>query len=232
MEITLFHREFVGIQSSLIAQGSLMLARFICGKPRKSIGRYENVAVRIALAIDKHFAEKLDAISEIVVRKYAPTYYGRASTICREWYLSGRRFVYNPEIPHTPVSGNSLAPSSSWSSKRSSWISPSPSAGSMSCASSDAGDESPLTPITPVHAHIVDPFSMTAMTPSKENIAPGHNAVYAAAAAHVTAKDHAAAVAYKGAHQSVYGARPPLHSLPTVGDLSIPNGRNMRRLSN
>ena len=35
MEITLFHREFVGIQSSLIAQGALMLARFICGKPRK-----------------------------------------------------------------------------------------------------------------------------------------------------------------------------------------------------
>lgn len=35
MEITLFHREFVGIQSSLIAQGALMLARFICGKPRR-----------------------------------------------------------------------------------------------------------------------------------------------------------------------------------------------------
>jgi len=244
MEITLFHREFVGIQSSLIAQGALMLARFICGRPRKvslrnrcnqvstddqSIGRYENVAVRIALAIDKHFAEKLDAVSEIVVRKYAPVYYGRSSTICKEWYLSGRRFVYNPEVPHTPVSANGLAPSASWSSKRSSWVSPSPSAGSMSCASSDAGDESPLTPITPVHAHIVDPFSMTS---SKENIAPGHSAVYGVTPAHVSAKDHAAAVAYKGAHQTVYGARPPLHALPNVGDLSIPNGRNLRRLSN
>lgn len=35
MEITLFHREFVSIQSSLIAAGALMLARFMCGKPRK-----------------------------------------------------------------------------------------------------------------------------------------------------------------------------------------------------
>jgi len=35
MEITLFHREFVDIKSSLIAQGALMLARFICGKPRR-----------------------------------------------------------------------------------------------------------------------------------------------------------------------------------------------------
>jgi hypothetical protein len=35
MEITLFHREFVGIQSSLIAAGALMLARHISGKPRK-----------------------------------------------------------------------------------------------------------------------------------------------------------------------------------------------------
>lgn len=35
MEITLFHREFVGIQSSFIANGALMLARFICNKPRR-----------------------------------------------------------------------------------------------------------------------------------------------------------------------------------------------------
>lgn len=35
MEITLFHREFVGIQSSFIAGGALMLARFICAKPRR-----------------------------------------------------------------------------------------------------------------------------------------------------------------------------------------------------
>lgn len=35
MEITLFHREFVGIQSHHIAVGAMMLARFICGKGRR-----------------------------------------------------------------------------------------------------------------------------------------------------------------------------------------------------
>jgi hypothetical protein len=233
MEITLFHREFVGIQASLIAQGALMLARFICGRPRKPMGRYENVAVRVAQAIDKHFGEKLDAVSEIVIRKYAPTYYARSSTTVREWYLSGRRFVYQPEPPHTPVSVTGLAPSSSWSSKRASWISPTPSVGSMSCASSDAGDDSPLTPITPVHAHVVDPFSMA----SKENIAPQHAAHHAHAVVYAknAASHHNGIVPMKATNvnvqQHVY-VRPALHALPAVGDLSIPNARNMRRLSN
>jgi len=194
----------------------------------QAVGRYENVAVRIALAIDKHFAEKLDAVSEIVIRKYAPTYYGRASTVVREWYLSGRRFHYNPEVPHTPVTASGgLAPSNSWSSKRNSWISPSPSAGSMSCASSDAGDESPLTPITPIHGHHVDPFT-TMVSASKENIAP----VYAATGAVAMQVKDSNVLSGVKQQQTVYAARPPLHALPTVGDLSIPNGRNMRRLSN
>lgn len=34
MEITLFHREFVGVQSAKIAAGALMLAQYICRKPR------------------------------------------------------------------------------------------------------------------------------------------------------------------------------------------------------
>jgi hypothetical protein len=38
MEITLFHREFVGIRSSYIAHGALTLARYICGKQRKVSG--------------------------------------------------------------------------------------------------------------------------------------------------------------------------------------------------
>lgn len=210
------------------------------------MGRYENVAVRIALAIDKHFADKMESISEIVIRKYAPTYYSRASIVAREWYLSGRRFVYNPETPVTPVSINGLAPSGSWSSnKRNSWISPSPSAGSMSCASSDAGDEAPLTPITPIHAHVADPFASTA---SKENIAPMHAHAHQQLPLHqvnngvVYAKDQNVNVNAMMKQQVVNGAsvygqvqqqqRPVLHAIPTVGDLTIPNMRNMRRLSN
>lgn len=34
MEVTLFHREFVGVKPSVLAAGSLMIARFICGLPR------------------------------------------------------------------------------------------------------------------------------------------------------------------------------------------------------
>ncbi len=34
MEITLFHREFVGVKASIVTAGSLMLARYICGLPR------------------------------------------------------------------------------------------------------------------------------------------------------------------------------------------------------
>ncbi|WVW80637.1 hypothetical protein I302_102623 [Kwoniella bestiolae CBS 10118] len=237
MEITLFHREFVGIQSSLVASGALMLARFICGKARKPVARHENVAVRIALAIDKHFAEKLEQVSEIVIRKYAPTYYGRCSTICREWYLSGRRFVYNPETPATPVSTNlptpGLAPSGSggWPSKRGSWATGSP-GGSISCASSEAGDDAPLTPITPVHSHNIDPFSVA----SKENIAPG---VYGSNPSASLSKDSVSSVSVQVTSAKplpqpplyAHAQRPALHALPPVGDLSLPN-RSMRRLSN
>jgi len=226
MEITLFHREFVGIQSSLIASGTLMLARFMCGKPRRPVARFENVAVRIALAIDTHFAEKLESVSEIVIRKYAPTYYGRASTICREWYLSGRRFVYDPETPATPVSAGiptpGLGPSGSWPNKRGSWMSASPSGGSLSSSSSDAGDESPLTPITPVHSQ-VDPFSLA----SKENIAPGMFASVGAKEVGYNGKPNAAMV---GLPNAFAHARPVLHALPSVGELALPN-RTMRRLS-
>ncbi|CAD6567982.1 MAG: hypothetical protein TREMPRED_004193, partial [Tremellales sp. Tagirdzhanova-0007] len=229
MEVTLFHREFVGIQSSMIAAGALMLARFMCGKPRKPVARAENVAVRIALAIDKQFAEKLENVSEIVIRKYAPTYYGQASTMCREWYLHGRRFVYNPEAPATPISAGiqtpGLAPSGSWPHKRGSWISGSPSTGSISCSSSDAGDESPLTPITPVHSHVVDPFSLA----SKENIAPG---IFAAVGAKdVIGLNGKTTAAMVGLPNAFAQPRPVLQNLPAVGELALPH-RGMRRLSN
>ena len=146
MELTLFHRDFVGIQSAYIAAGALMLAQHILRRPREVASKYEMTASRIATAIDRQLGDRLEDVSEIVVRKYAPTYYSRASTVVREWYLNGRRFTYTPASPITPSSSStapSLAPSGSWT-KRGSWISASPSAGSISCSSSEAGDE-PLT---------------------------------------------------------------------------------------
>jgi hypothetical protein len=180
------------------------------------------------MAIDKHFTEKLDSVSEIVIRKYAPTYYQRASTLVREWYLSGRRFIYNPDLPTTPVSAGlptpGLQPSGSWSSKRGSWMSESPSTGSLSCASSDAGDEPPLTPITPVHTYVVDPFSVH----SKENIAPSSSNGSISSVVGVPVQKIGGGGG--GVFQQVL--RPVLHALPGgVGELSLPT-RTMRRLSN
>ena len=215
--------------------------------------------MRVAMAIDKHFGEKLETISEIVIRKYAPTYYSRASTVVREWYLSGRRFQYT-EVESTPlpssISTPGLAPSTSWPNKRGSWMSTSPSAGSLSCASSDAGDETaPITPITPVHNHVADPFSAA----SKENMPPriasssssgsvgsvgsSSGAPYAL----VPIKDNSNVMATdvgfdprlsglppktqaQGGLTSLNHLRPVLHALSADSDQTLPN-RNMRRAS-
>jgi hypothetical protein len=182
------------------------------------------------MAIDRHFVEKLDGISEIVIRKYAPSYYNRASTVVREWYLSGRRFVHTPDAPITPVSAGlptpGLSASGSWSAKRGSWMSGSPSTGSLSCASSDAGDESPLTPITPVHTHVADPF--TTAVHSKENIAPSNSN---SSIGSVVGKAQGGGGGGGNMFQQVI--RPVLHALPGVGvgELTLPT-RSMRRLSN
>lgn len=157
-------------------------------------------------------------MSDIVVRKYAPAYYSRASTVTREWYLSGHRFVYlAPASPTTPVSGGlptlGLIPSG-WPRNRLTYNS-SPGYGSSS--SSECGDE-PLTPITPVHSHIADPFSAVA----KENIAPVHLAQLKQTSG-------------KGVGQSAAAShghiRPALHVINPMVDHAVP-GRNMRRLSN
>jgi hypothetical protein len=262
MEITLFHREFVGIQSSFIAEGALMLARFICNKPRRvsdhftpsrsqlifqAVSKYDNIeahniTVRIAFAIDKHFAEKLEGVSEIVIRKYAPTYYGRASTIVREWYLSGRRFVYQPE-PSTPVSAAlitpGLQPSGSWPGQRSSWMSTSPSNGSISCASSEAGDDAPVTPITPLTNHDSSyPFAVATSSGSiaKENMPPqmyGGVASMSNSSTDLHAVGKAAAISNGQINIAAYqAARGPLHPIRQSSDgLALP-GRTHRRLSN
>jgi hypothetical protein len=216
MEITLFHREFVGIQSAYIAAGAMMLAQHILKRPRDVASKYEMTAVRIATAIDRQLGDRLEDVSEIVVRKYAPTYYSRASTVVREWYLQGSRFTYCPASPITPSSSSTapgLAPSGSW--KRGSWMSASPSAGSISCSSSEAGDE-PLTPVTPVGEY---PFHVASA--SKENIP-----LYASSSSSDLSVHAAPAPKHKVAVP--YYDRPALNPIPQ--QLSIPN-RTIRRSS-
>nr|ODN96746.1 cyclin [Cryptococcus depauperatus CBS 7855] len=220
MEVTLFYRDFIGIQSSIIAGGALMLARFICGKSYKPCytGVAEDLAAKIAKAIDRRLSQELESTSEIVIRKYAPTYYDRVSTVCREWYLSGRRYSYNPVAANTGLSTPGLA--RSWN-KRSSWPSGSPSG---SCTSSEAGDDTPVTPITPVHTHVTDPFSV-----AKENVAPEQSSISKVARVCNVATVESAHGASKP--QTVYSQRPALHTLPAVADIGISN-RATRRLSN
>jgi len=184
MELTLFHRKFVGVRPSLIAFASLSLARSICGKFRKAPPSWitnEGAAIDIAEQIDQILHQRLDSVSEILCRKYAPTVWSRASTIVREFYLSGRRFSYYTEIPCTPFAPSLPTPpltASSWSSKRSAYITASPAASTFSCASSDADDE-PITPITPIQTNSY-PVVNGDYVSAKENIAPtGHISVMA-----------------------------------------------------
>ncbi|WVO16906.1 hypothetical protein L204_104592 [Cryptococcus depauperatus] len=181
-------------------------------------GVAEDLAAKIAKAIDRRLSQELESTSEIVIRKYAPTYYDRVSTVCREWYLSGRRYSYNPVAANTGLSTPGLA--RSWN-KRSSWPSGSPSG---SCTSSEAGDDTPVTPITPVHTHVTDPFSV-----AKENVAPEQSSISKVARVCNVATVESAHGASKP--QTVYSQRPALHTLPAVADIGISN-RATRRLSN
>lgn len=242
MESTLFHREFVGKQAHLVAAGAHMLARYICGAGKRYGQRHEQAVARIAQAIDAKFGEHLETVSEILIKKYKEAHYHRASVVVREFYLSGRRYLYQPDPP-TPMSASlsssSLGESSAWSLKRGSWMSNSPSFGSMSCASSEYGDEVPITPLTPMSSvsMVPDPFTVArdesvvslpgsiSHSVAKENLPPHTSAAMAAAAA------------AKMQQQAMSHLPPPKRqalaqvNLPPTVDLTLPP-RSMRRLSN
>ncbi|KAJ9113708.1 hypothetical protein QFC20_001731 [Naganishia adeliensis] len=160
MEITLFHREFVGIKPSVLAAGSLMIARFICGLPRHPVHRDEEDIIKVARLLDICLGEHLKEVSQIVVDKYAPVYFSRASIVVREWYQSGRRWVYISMPPPISPASSLTAPGliSSWSSRRFDINSSPNSVTNSSCASSEAGDDMPRTPITPGYG-MTDPFN-------------------------------------------------------------------------
>ncbi|KAJ9126994.1 hypothetical protein QFC24_001225 [Naganishia onofrii] len=159
MELTLFHREFVGVKPSVLAAGSLMVARFICGLHRHPVHRDEEDIIKVARLLDICLGEHLKDVSQIVIDKYAPVYYSHASVFAREWYQTGRRWVYITMPPPISPASSLTAPGliSSWSSRRFDINSSPNSATYSSCASSEAGDDMPRTPITPGVA-ITDPF--------------------------------------------------------------------------
>jgi hypothetical protein len=104
MELSLFHKEFVGFLPSSIAAGALMLARFLLRKSRREVDE-QDPSVEVAFLLDTHLGERLEHVSEIVVGKYSHSYYNRSSAFVREQYLKGRRF----EI-RVPVAAPLLSP--------------------------------------------------------------------------------------------------------------------------
>jgi hypothetical protein len=93
------------------------------------------------------------------LEKYAPVYYSRASVVVREWYQTGRRWVYitmpPPISPASSLTAPGLIPS--WSARLCDLNSSPNSVTNSSCASSEAGDDMPRTPITPGYG-MTDPF--------------------------------------------------------------------------
>ncbi|KAI6044964.1 cyclin-like protein [Pisolithus marmoratus] len=150
MEITLFYREFVKYAPSSIALGALTLARFLCGKPRRMFE--EAIECReIVELLDNRLAKRVDDLSETLVRKYSYAFYSKAASVVLQFYLQGGRFSWHHIVPF-PVT---------------------PTRSSVCGAStpmSDASDDFPLTPTSPV-LFSSDPFSSSLSSDDdKENL--------------------------------------------------------------
>lgn len=102
MESTLFHRDFISVKPSALADGALMLARFIAGKPAQHAESSEE-AVNAAQMIDALIGGNLQSLSLILVKKYATSTYGGASDIVRDFYLNASA----AKGPSSPSSLNS-----------------------------------------------------------------------------------------------------------------------------
>lgn len=95
METTLFHREFIGIPSSLIASASLIVGRHICNSAyftateTTPFHSREEVA-SVAKLLDSHISQNLQDLSLILVKKYSYQHYCGASTVVRNHYTQQR----------------------------------------------------------------------------------------------------------------------------------------------
>lgn len=180
LEFALYQQEFIGIRPSILAWGSLTLARFICGRQRRSaphelLEPSEPQAIRIAQALDRILHENLESMSDVLVNKYTRERYHMCAEFVRDFYLSGRRYSCTVDIRrsqpllHVPSTPGLSPPS--WSSRRSSALTNSPGSRSSHDTSSDSGDEGSV-PVTPSSEHPLTSTMDRYVVAAKENIAP------------------------------------------------------------
>ncbi|KAI9608160.1 hypothetical protein KEM48_003427 [Puccinia striiformis f. sp. tritici PST-130] len=182
MELTLFHRSYVGLKSADIAGGALLLSRYILGKPRRASDESEGV-LAVARLLDSHLGEHMSAISAVVMKKYAHGHFSRASTIVKEWYGRGHRFG-GPETPAclpallqhsarpTPInklstSSSTTSISSAASSSRHSQLTP----GSLSSLSLNSSPTSSISSYPSMECHSNSPLPAPLL---RMNLATAH----------------------------------------------------------
>ncbi|PWN27459.1 hypothetical protein BDZ90DRAFT_227220 [Jaminaea rosea] len=108
MELTLYHRDFIGVAPSVIAAGALMLSRFVCQSNVTPLGmqtQQQQAGARemttstwmgadvdevasVAQMIDGIVAANLQEISATLVKKYGYQHFFAASTVVRSFYLT------------------------------------------------------------------------------------------------------------------------------------------------
>jgi hypothetical protein len=154
MEITLFYREFVKHTPSSIALAALILAQFLCNRPRRLWEETDEV-LEVVEYLDNRLAKHVNDLSETLVKKYSYAFYSKAATFVVQYYLQGGRFIRQTfaSFPVTPIRSPA---SSAMSTPRSSTTS-----------MSDVSDDMPLTPTTPSFSS--DPFTSSYSSDDKEN---------------------------------------------------------------
>lgn len=163
MEVTLFHRDFINFKPSQIAAGALILARFICQRPRH-VHEESPEAIRVAVLLDLIFGDRLPSLSEILIKKYSWNFYSAASTVVKDFFLAGRRFFYLAPSPALPHSGF-MTPATHRDPSGGIWTVESSPTSSDSSVGED--DDMPITPTSIVGA--IPICTQPPYTLSKEN---------------------------------------------------------------
>ncbi|KAN0063998.1 hypothetical protein ACQY0O_003604 [Thecaphora frezii] len=86
LEASLFQREFIGLKSSALTGGALMLARLISGTPARPTQASDEEATNAAKILDAYMGENLQDLSLILVKKHSYSHFSNASTVVCDWY--------------------------------------------------------------------------------------------------------------------------------------------------